>query len=73
MTPSLGKAEAILIFRGWQSLGLVENLEQFKNDLTCVRSTVDPNRLDWVLPPDLINRLRVGAADLQFLLQTPSF
>lgn len=70
MTPKLGKSEAINIFRGWETLGLVENIDQFKNDLTCVRSTTDPNRLEWVLPPDLINQFRVGAATIQFLLET---
>ena len=68
MTPKLGKAEAINIFRGWENLGLVENIDQFKNDLICVRSTTDPNRLNWILPPDLMNQFRVGASTIQFLL-----
>jgi len=72
MTPKLGKAEAINIFRSWQTLGLVENIDQFINDLVCVRSTTDPNRLEWILPPDLMNQFRVGAATLQFLLQSPA-
>lgn len=70
MTPKLGKSEAINIFRGWESLGLVENIDQFKNDLVCERSTTDPNRLEWILPPDLINQFRVGSATIQFLLET---
>lgn len=73
MTPKLGKSEAINIFRGWETLGLVENIDQFKNDLQCYRSSTDPNRLEWVLPPDLINQFRVGAATLQFLLETTNF
>lgn len=72
MTPKLGKSEAINIFRGWQNLGLCENIDQFKNDLVCERSTTDPNRLNWVLPPDLVNQFRVGAATIQFLLQSPT-
>ena len=71
MTPKLGRAEAIGIFRGWERLGLVENVKQFKNDLICERSLVDPNRLEWVLPPDLINQFRIGAAVIQFLLEAP--
>jgi len=70
MTPKLGKSEAVNIFRGWQLLGLVENVEQFKNDLICQRSISDPNRLEWILPPDLINQFRVGSATMQFLLQS---
>lgn len=72
ITPKVGKAEAIAIFRGWEFLGLVENIDQFKEDLQCYRSTTDPNRLEWVLPPDLINQFRIGAATIQFLLQSPS-
>jgi len=72
MTPKVGKAEAIAKFRQWENLGLVENFDQFKTDLVCVRSTTDPNRLEWTLPPDLINQFRVGAATIQFLLESPS-
>jgi len=68
MTPKLGKSEAVNIFRGWETLGLVENVEQFKSEMSCVRSITDPNRLDWILPPDLINQFRVGSAVIQFLL-----
>ena len=71
MTPKLGKAEAINIFRGWEAIGLVENVDQFKRDLICVRSTTDVNRLEWILPPDLMNQFRVGAAVIQFLLDAP--
>lgn len=72
MTPKLGKAEAISIFRRWEFAGLVENISQFKNDLVCIRSQVDPNRLEWILPPDLVNQFIVGAANIQFLLQSPA-
>lgn len=71
MTPKIGKAEAINIFRGWETLGLVENISQFKNDLIVTRSIQDPNRLDFILPPDLMNQFLVGAATIQFLLQSP--
>lgn len=68
ITPAIGKAEAVAKFRQWESLGLVENIEQFKTDLICERNAADVNRLDWTLPPDLINQFRVGAATIQFLL-----
>jgi len=72
ITPAVGKAEAISIFRQWEALGLVENLDQYINDLVCERSTTDPNRLNWILPPDLVNQFRIGAATIQFLLQSPA-
>lgn len=69
ITPSLAKAEAIAIFRQWQDdLALVEGLDQFKNDLIVERNSQDPNRLDFLLPPDLINALRVTGVQIQFLL-----
>ena len=70
MTPDVGRAEAIAIFRNWQALGLVENIDQFKTDLVVERDVSDPNRMNWLLPPDLINQFRVGGVTLQFLLQS---
>jgi len=72
MTPKTGKAEALAKFRQWELLGLVENFDQFKNDLVCVRSQSDPDRLEWTLPPDLVNQFRIGGSTIQFLLQSPA-
>lgn len=72
ITPKIGKAEAIAIFRSWEYEGLVEGIDQFKRDLICQRSASDPNRLEWVLPPDLVNQFKVGAVSIQFLLQDTS-
>jgi phage tail sheath gpL-like len=69
ITPKLGKAEAVVKFRQWETLGLVENVEQFKNDLIVERNAADPNRLDFFLPPDLINQFRVAGVQIAFLLQ----
>jgi phage tail sheath gpL-like len=68
MTPSLGKAEAIAWFRDMEELGLVENFDDFKANLVVERNTLDPNRLDFLLPPNLINQLIVSAVKLQFRL-----
>jgi phage tail sheath gpL-like len=51
-----------------ETLGLVENIEQFKTDLIVERNVQDPNRLDFLLPPDLVNQFIVGAAQIQFRL-----
>ena len=50
-------------------MGLVENAEQFKRDLICERNATDPNRLDWLLSPDLVNNFMVGGVKIAFLLQ----
>jgi phage tail sheath gpL-like len=68
MTPKIGKAEAINWFQSMEELGLVENFEQFKRDLVVERNVGDPNRMDFLLPPDVINQLIVTAAQIQFRL-----
>jgi phage tail sheath gpL-like len=69
ISPAVGKAEAVAIARQWEKAGLVENIDQFKAELICRRSPADPNRLEWIMSPDLVNQFRVGAATIQFLLQ----
>lgn len=71
ITPKIGKAEAVAKFTQWEELGLVENVDQFKADLICERNPTDPNRLDWMLPPDLVNAFRVAGVKISFLLQAP--
>lgn len=68
ITPQLGKGEALLWFRDKEQQGLVEGFDQFKRDLVCERNATDPNRLDWLLPPDLVNQLIGAAAQIQFRL-----
>ncbi len=68
ITPKIGKAEAIVCYRNWMELGLVENAEGFKAGLICVRDKQDPNRLNFVLPVDLINQLRVSGVKIAFTL-----
>ncbi len=68
MTPQLGTGEALLWFRDMEALGLVEGFDQFKRDLVVERNATDPNRLDFLLPPDLINQLVGVAAQIQFRL-----
>lgn len=68
VTPKVIVAESISKFRQWESLGLVEGVDQFKRDLVVQRSVTDPNRIDVLLPPDLVNQFRVMGAQIQFLL-----
>ena len=68
VTPNVIKAEAISKFREWEELGLVENFDQFKADLVVERNQGDPNRMDVVLPPDIINGLRVVGTLIAFRL-----
>ncbi len=68
MTPKQFKAEVIAKFRQWEEMGLVEGIDQFKNDLIVERNSQDSNRLDAMLPPDLINQLRVVGVQFKYLV-----
>ena len=68
VTPSMGKAEALALFGQWEEAGIAEGFEQFKRDLIVERNASDPNRLDFLMSPDLVNQLRIVGAQLQFLL-----
>jgi len=68
ITPKIGLSEAISKFGEWEELGYVEDSDQFKRDLVCQRDPNDPNRLNWLLPPNLVNQFYIGAATIQFRL-----
>ena len=68
MTPKVAKAEAVNRFRLWENNGLVENIDSFKENLIVERNNQDPNRLDFLLPPDVINQLRVVGVKISFFL-----
>jgi phage tail sheath gpL-like len=53
-------------------LGIVENLDTFKQYLIVERDTTDPNRVNVLFPPDYVNQLRVFAVLNQFRLQYPA-
>ena len=67
-TPSMIRAELIDVARALETAGLLEGFEQFKKDLRVVRSTGDRDRVNAVLPPDVVNQFRVFAAAVQFIL-----
>lgn len=66
VTPRIMRAELISLFQDWQQLGWVEGLEQFKSELLVERDGSDPNRLNVLMPPNLINNLLVTAMKIAF-------
>jgi len=68
VTPRILTAELIALFRELEQAGLVENLDQFKADLIVERNATDPNRVDALIPPDLVNQFRIFAGQVQFRL-----
>lgn len=68
VTPRLLKAELVALFTLWEAQGLVEGVEQFKRDLIVERDAQDPTRVNVILPPNLVNQLRILGAQIAFLL-----
>jgi phage tail sheath gpL-like len=69
VTPGIIKAELVSEYQIDMWNGLVENLRAFKANLIVERDPNDPNRLNVLYPPDLINQLRIFAVLAQFRLQ----
>jgi phage tail sheath gpL-like len=67
-TPNMIRGELLALGRDLESAGIIENFNQFKDDLVVVRSLSDRNRVNCILPPDIVNQLRVFAASVQYLL-----
>jgi len=66
LTPSGARAECLALFRQWEDRGLVEDFKQFAEELVV---EIDPDiagRLNVLLPPNLINQLRVTAGKFSF-------
>jgi len=67
-TPNIIRGELLDVARQLELAGVLENFSQFKEDLIVVRSLSDRNRVNCVLPPDVVNQFRVFAASVQFIL-----
>ena len=72
VSPSGLRAELIAEYGTMEADGLVENAEAFAAALIVERNALDPNRVDVLFPPDLVNQLRVFAVLNQFRLQYPT-
>jgi phage tail sheath gpL-like len=68
VTPNVIRAELVALFAQWEQAGLAEGMAQFKTDLIVERNATDPNRVDAIIPPDVVNQFRVFAAQVQFRL-----
>lgn len=67
-TPKSVKAELVALYAEWEALGLVEDSKAFAASLIVERAANDPNRLDILLPPNLVNQLRLTATKIQFIV-----
>jgi phage tail sheath gpL-like len=69
ITPGIAKAELVAQYKQDEWNGLVEDTSNFKKFLLVERDPNNPNRLNVLYPPDLINQLRIFAVLAQFRLQ----
>jgi len=72
VTPSTIRAELVALYSELEEAGLAENMDAFKTYLIVERDATDPNRVNVLFPPDLVNQLRIFAMLVQFRLQYPS-
>lgn len=66
VTPAVLRAELLALFLDWRDLGWVENYTQFARELLVERDGSDPNRVNVILPPDIINNFLTFAAQVAF-------
>lgn len=71
VTPNIIRAELVAEYRQNEYDGLVENGDAFKANLIVERDDTDPNRVNCLFPPDIVNQLRMMAVLAQFRLQYP--
>lgn len=69
VTPSIIRGELVASYLDLMELGLVENVDAFVENLVVERNALNPNRLDVLYPPDLVNGLRIFALLMQFRQQ----
>lgn len=68
VTPKVIRAELIALYRELEAAGLVEDLDQFRDDLLVEIDANDPNRINALVPPNIVNQFRVFAGKIQFRL-----
>lgn len=67
VTPRILRSEIVAWYRECaQDRGWVENVKAFEDQLIVERDASDPNRVNALLPPDLINNFLVGAFQIAF-------
>jgi phage tail sheath gpL-like len=71
VTPKVIRGELLACYREMERDGLVENYDLVAQHLIVERDANNPNRLNVLFPPDLINQLRVFAMLYQFRHQYP--
>lgn len=67
-SPNTVKQEIVALFTELRDAGLIENLDDFVTNLVVERDANDVNRVNALLPPNLVNQFRILAGQIQFIL-----
>ena len=67
-TPKTVKQETIALFTLLRDKGLIENLDEFIENLVVERDLTDVNRVNVLIPVDVINQFRILSGNIQFIL-----
>lgn len=68
VTPSVIKGEIISLFAQLRDAGLIEDLDDFKTNLIVEIDSSDPNRVNCLLAPNLVNQFMILAGKIEFIL-----
>ncbi len=66
LTPKLARAEAIKKFLEWEEQGLVQNSKDFIENLSVQIDAKNRDKINFILPPTLIDQLNNVAVSIQF-------
>ena len=66
VTPTIARAFGVGVATDWEERGLLEDIDQFIRDLIVERDQSVSTRLNFVLPPNIVDGLMVVAGTLQF-------
>ncbi|TCS35796.1 phage tail sheath gpL-like [Paucimonas lemoignei] len=61
------RLETVALAKDLEYAGLLENIADFKNTLIMLRSQANPNQVNSVASPDLVNQFDVFAAAIKFI------
>jgi phage tail sheath gpL-like len=67
VTPSVLRIETIGLARTLEYAGIIENVDDFKKTLLILRSIANPNQVNAVATPNLVNQFDVFAAAVKFI------
>lgn len=68
VTPKIIKGAIVGLAQQWEAKGLMEDIETFIKDLIVERNADDRNRVDAMIPTNLVNQFHIFAAQIAFIV-----